>query len=76
MLSIHLWLRVDPLVGVNVLVVACIFHETIINEWSAHIMRHMLLLTYQTCDHETNTSKANKHPKCLPLLYTYILSFI
>ena len=68
MLSVHLWFRVDPLLGVNALPSVC--HESTINEWRAHIKRHMLLLTYQTCDHGNNTSKANKHPKCLPLLYS------
>ena len=72
MLGIHLWFRVDPLVGVNVL--ARIFHETTtINEWSAHIKRHRLLLTYQTCDHGTDTSKANEHPKCLPILCVHFI---
>ena len=39
MLSIHQWFRVDPLVGVNALPSVC--HEFTINEWRAHIKRHM-----------------------------------
>ena len=71
MLSIHLWFRVDPLVGVNVRV--NIFHETTINEWSEHIKRHRFLLTYQTSDHGTDTSRANEHQKCLLLLCVHII---